>query len=691
MWLSFTNNRRKKRLLFVVYLESVLYKTDGETQQQETSYAYQYHKTFSIGFYVRCSYNDSFLVYRYRRGEDCIAWFVEELKEFANRIKIILSTNVSMETLTEEQKPAYRNASHCHVCEKSFAADDIQVRDYCHLTDRYRGPAHSNCNLNYKDSHYIPNVTQPEKSSSKSYNIELRFIDSYKFLSASLDKLASFLNKDKLKILQSEFRNLSVENFKLLTRKGVFPYEYVDFVDKLQERRLPPRESFYSSLTGETISESKYAHAVNIWQQFSISTLGEDSDLYLKTDVLLLADIFENFRESCIRSYGLDPAHYYTLLGYTWDAMLKHTGITFDLLTDVDMVMFIERGLSQCSARYAHANNKYMQMYDTSKPTSYLMYFDINNLYGWAMCQPPYDAFQWVDNVWSVDVMSVASTLDIGYILEVDLEYPRKLHDVHADLPFCPTRDKPPGNDRRSCSQHYITKRVTSFTIVPCNNVCGLCITKIHRILQFMQSQWLRSHIKLNTQFRTLAKNDFEKNVYKLMNNAVFGKTMENVRNHVDIKLLTKWDGKYGVEALISRPNFHSRSVFSENFIAVELRKLKDYMTPLYRDKCKIMYTDTDSLIYFIKCEDMYDIMKRDIVRFDTGDYPTDNVYGIPRANKKVLGLMKDENNGIIMTEFVGLRAKMYALKVDGKRDMKKTKGVKSRVVARTLTFDDYK
>jgi len=203
------------------------------------------------------------------------------------------------------------------------------------------------------------------------------------------------------------------------------------------------------------------------------------------------------------------------------------------------------------------------------------------------------------------------------------------------------------------------------------------------------------------------------------MNNAVFGKTMENVRNHVDVRFLTRWDGRYGAETMIAKPNFHSRSVFSENLVAIEMRNLEvkfdkpiyvdmcildisktclyefhheyiNSMLPLYHEKCKIMYTDTDSLIYRIECNDVYDIMKRDIAKFDTSDYPIDNAYGIPLVNKKVPGLMKDENNGAIMTEFVGLRAKMYALRVDGKKDTKKVKGIKSNVVARTITFDDY-
>jgi len=198
------------------------------------------------------------------------------------------------------------------------------------------------------------------------------------------------------------------------------------------------------------------------------------------------------------------------------------------------------------------------------------------------------------------------------------------------------------------------------------------------------------------------------------VNNAVFGKIMENVRNHV--QLLMHWDGKYGAEAMIAKSNFHNRSVFSENLVAIEMRKLKvkfdkpiyvgmcildisktslyefhhEYMLPLYREKCKIMYTDTDSLIYHIECDDIYDIMKRDIAKFETSDYPIDNAYSIPLVNKKIPGLMKDENNGAIMTEFVGFRAKMYALRVDDKKNTKKVKGVKSNVVAQTITFDDY-
>ncbi|RLU20283.1 hypothetical protein DMN91_006890 [Ooceraea biroi] len=398
--LAFRNFKRKERAPFVVYadLECTLEKNEDEEGTAKTG-AYQRHRAFSVGYYVSCAYDES-SAYRSRRGEDCVSWFVGELSELARRVKTILASNAPMRDFTPEQREELRDAAaSCHVCGKPFTAADARVRDHCHLTGRYRGPAHSTCNLNCKDSHVIPvifhnlsgydahfiiedvanafegsvellplmkeryiaftkNVANTEDGNGCGTCVKLRFIDSYKFLGASLDKLASYLDRSHVRILRSEFWHLSEEDFELLTRKGVFPYEYVDSADKLLETRLPPRESFHSSLTGDTYS-----------------------DLYLKTDVFLLADVFENFRNTCIRSYGLDPVHYYTLPGYTWDAMLLHTGIEFELLTDVDIVLFVERGvrggLSQCSHRYARANNGYAPSYDPSELSTYLMYYDV--------------------------------------------------------------------------------------------------------------------------------------------------------------------------------------------------------------------------------------------------------------------------------------------------------------------------
>jgi len=248
-------------------------------------------------------------------------------------------------------------------------------------------------------------------------------------------------------------------------------------------------------------SESGYAHAVNVWQRFSIRTLGEYNDLYLKTDVLLLTNIFENFRNSCIAIYCLDSAYYYTLLGFTWDAMLKYTRVRFELLTDTDMIMFIERDirsdLSQCFGRYAQANNKYMCSFNPSKPPSWYLMYDVNNLYGWAMCQSLCHTPNFEDAA-NFDVSAIAPNSSINYILEVDLEYPQHLHDLYTDLLFCPTRNKPPCKceDKLLATlydkQHYV---IYYRNLQQCTHH-GLRVTKIHRVLQFTQSPWLRDYFE---------------------------------------------------------------------------------------------------------------------------------------------------------------------------------------------------
>ena len=226
--------------------------------------------------------------------------------------------------------------------------------------------------------------------------------------------------------------------FQLLRRKGVFPYDYLDSAEKLDVQKLPSKEEFYSKLNSRQISDEDYQHAKNVWTVFNTSTLGEYSDLYLKTDVLLLAEVFENCRNSCLKAYGLDPAHYYTTPGLTWHAMLKYMKIQLELLTNIDQVMFIERGIrggvNQCSNRYARANNKYMgNEYETEKESKYFMYFDANNLYGWAMQQSlPYSGFQCIEDVEHIN-FNIPDDDPIGYILEVDLEYPEYLRDVHKD------------------------------------------------------------------------------------------------------------------------------------------------------------------------------------------------------------------------------------------------------------------
>ena len=160
-------------------------------------------------------------------------------------------------------------------------------------------------------------------------DINLRFIDSFKFMASSLDKLSSYLEKLDTLECMSKQDGFSNEQIALLKRKGVFPYDYVSSFEKLKESNLPSKDDFFSSLYNANISDEYYEHAQHVWQSFNIQHLGQYSDLYLKIDVILLAEVFENFRNNCLAAYELDPAHYYTTPGLSWDAMLKNTQVLF--------------------------------------------------------------------------------------------------------------------------------------------------------------------------------------------------------------------------------------------------------------------------------------------------------------------------------------------------------------------------
>jgi len=251
---------------------------------------------------------------------------------------------------------------------------------------------------------------------------QLQFIDSLQFMNSSLDKLAANLQQNGLQITAQHSDESKLE---LLRRKGVYPYEYINSFERFSETRLPPMEAFYSNLTRESIKEVEYDHAQNVWRTFSCKSLGDYHDIYLRIDVLLLADVFEAFRNTSMQHYGLDPAQYFCAPGMSWDALLKMTKVQLELLTNIAMHLFMEKGLRgrlcMVSKRFAKANNPQCPDYDSSKPNSWIMYLDANNLYGWAMKQPlPVGGFQWV--IPELDEVLATPDDDAeGYILEVDL------------------------------------------------------------------------------------------------------------------------------------------------------------------------------------------------------------------------------------------------------------------------------
>ena len=384
--------------------------------------------------------------------------------------------------------------------------------------------------------------------------------------------------------------------------------------------------------------------------------------MYVRSDTLLLADVFENFRYACMKNYELDLAHFISLPGLAWQACLKKTNVELELLTDYDMLLMIEEGIRGgiCHAiqRYARANNCYMKDYNKDKESSYIQHLDANNLYGEAMSEKlPVRGFRWMTDIYRMDEEFVRSydKNDIkGYILEVDVDYPHKLQNLQSDFPFLAERMVINDTKKLVCNLQDKKNYVVHINVLKQALDHGLKLRKVHRVIEFDQEARLKKYINFNTELRNNALNGFEKDFFKLMNNAVFGKTMETVRNYRDVKLV-KTDHRRN--KLVSEPNYHTMKLIDDNLAIIEMRKVKvkinkpiylglsileiskitmyefwyDYVKSKYGSRASLCYMDTDSFVINIKTEDFYkDIAENVKERFDTSNY----IYDRPLIRK---------------------------------------------------------
>ena len=593
--IKFKNHKNQLPVPFVIYADfESLVVSDKDRKLDDTvdeSYTnrYQTHHACSLGLKRVCHYDDPHSgEYTSYIGKDASYRFLKAVLKEAEMCNQIMRHKFKKPmTITDEQESEFQAATKCHICCGEMEGDD-KVRDHCHVTGKYRGAAHNKCNLNHKltwkipvvfhnlkgyDSHLIMqeignfglevNVIPNNMKKYLSFSLgkHLVFIDSTQFMASSLESLASFLPKEEFFLVGQRWQG---EDINLVTQKGIFPYEFMSRTEKLKTKQLPEKKHFYSTLYESDVSDEDYERAQRVWKHFKMKTMRDYHDLYLETDVLLLADVFENFRKTCLKNYGLDPAHYVSAPGLSWDVFLKRPGANIELVSDMDMFQFFEKGMrggtSYIAHRYAKANNKYMSTYDKNKQSNYLMYLDANNLYGWAMSQPlPYGDFKWVENTDEIRYKDYLADSDRGMVLEVDLEYPKKLHRMHNGYPLAPeskeiTKDMLSDYAREIADKYNITvggvkKLVTTLGprkkyVLHVRNLdmyvaYGMVLTKVHRAVTFKQSRWLEDYIDYNTKMRTSSKNTFEKNFFKLMNNSIYGKTMENVRKRVDVKLVT--------------------------------------------------------------------------------------------------------------------------------------------------------
>ena len=671
--------------------------------------------------------------------------------------------------LTIEEQKKYKDAKFCHICKKVFGdkKKHRKVRDHDHYTGKYRGAAHSICNLRYstqKDvlfhngSNYDFNLIITElakefkselrvntciltitclflsllrkkvyansnNTKKKLLTYNLRFIDSARHMNESLSKLVdnlSEINKCKcddesLKSIKVTFEKSNnrdmvrtrcktcnskedqlfftltnkfpstfklcrnnVEKFLLLLRKNVYPYEYMDNMKKFNEKELPTIDKFYSKLAGDVIDD--YKHAKKVCDLFKLNDLGEYHDLYVRADTAKLSDVFESFKYLCLKEYDLDPTYFFSTPSLAFEAMLKVAKAKIELFTDIDMVVMAEKricgGLTLVIKKHAIANNRYLLTYDKSKKNVFLQYLDANNLYGYAMIQKlPLDGYKWDDvSIFTNDVVeNYDLDSDKGYLLEVDVEYPKELRGADVDLPFLPERRLRRSKQhneyefdeiRKAHRKVYKTFNITSepdnkliATVQVKNKYVvhisilkqalnhGLRLKKVYNVIEFNQSYWIKPYIDLNTKFRTVTKNYFEKNFFKLMNNSVFGKMIENVRKRREIKLIVTKERR---KKLVSEPNYASCTSFSDHLMAIEMRKTRiymdkptfvgqaildksnelmhrfnyDYLKSKYNQKLQLLYMDNDSFILSIETDEFFEDTKDDLKEwFDTSGY----------------------------------------------------------------------
>ena len=740
---------------FAIYadFESILEKTEKRIGEKTTQIQHHIPCSFCFLPVSRVGGNFSPVFFRGKKEDDVGKMFLEKLVEqvkwILNEIREpMIKKNLKRILWGKGEKEAFEKTDICWFCQKKI--EDKKVADHCHLTGKFRGAAHEICNLKAKvpeftpvfmhnldgyDSHLfiknmgnefgeitaIPNNEEKyisfslkiiwgefEDNEGKKRNLkhEIRFVDSLKFMDYPLADLVENLDKNDLHCLKRFFP----EDADLLSRKGVFPYEFMDSFEKFHFT-FPEKDAFFSQLTGE-VSDEDFSHAKKVWEKFGMTDLGEYHDLYLKTDVFLLADVVENFRTVLLKNYLLDPAWFLTAPAFFWEAMLKMTGVELELICegDIEMSRFFERqirgGVSSVFHRFSQANNKFMKDFDSSKVSKFIVYLDANSLYPTAMMQPlPVGGFEWLSEGMLKQWEKIVDSSDLGCVLEVDLEYPAELHDFHNDFPLAPELMEVGGIFKLIPNLKDKEKMVLDGRNLKLFLSLGMKLKKIWRGIGFREKAFMKPFIEWNTKLRTAARNDFEKELFKLASNAVYGKTMENVRNRINMRLVNDRKKKAN---LVKKINFKHATKFGEKIAAVHMKKTKVILNkPIFVgaaildlskihmfkfhygyvkkkwEKVVVLYSDTDSLILEIETDDFFADTKEDVEKwFDTSKYPKDHFAvenGFPVGkNKTILGMFKDEAEGKIIREFVGLRPKCYSIKMDEK-EIQKAKGTKKK------------
>jgi hypothetical protein len=733
--ISFKNNIKKLYVPFVFYadIESVLIK--NEVQHGLNTMILNTHSAIAIG--VCFINNRKFKEYRVFEGPECIDDFILYIK---NKTKEIKSYSDCYNILMNKDKDKI-----CAYCELPIETEYYKTVEN-HVLLPSLSNFHPSCysmakkekiksnkinivfhNLKGYDSHFIidkfgqvcNNFFSVPKSSEKAIsfsgeinNLKVEFIDSLEFIKGSLDSLSK--NLSSYKFLDTVF---DAQHLKYAKEKLPFPYEYIDKDIKLNEKQLPPDCKWTCIFTNENVPQEKIKRARDVFTKMNCTSIKDYMLFYLQVDVLLLAEVFENFRDVIIDNYGLDPCNYITTPGLAWDSALnfiknEDPNFNIELLDNNELVKFfgdsgvIRGGISTTSSLKCKE--------DINLDVESILYLDVTNLYGYAMMQPlPYGGFEFLSpDEWSPEMIkSIDCNGEFGYVLEVDLKYPSEILDLHNDLPFFP--------------RHLNNKLIPCF--LPLNNyrvylknlqqglAHGVELLKVHKVLKFNQKPWLRKYIEFNTKKRNEATCPARKNFFKLMNNAVYGKTMENVLNRSKWKFYSINDESKMVKDFCKNKISYFKKYTSNLYIAEKvqceefnkpiyvgftvLEISKYHMYDLLYNKIKknwpsvqLMYMDTDSFVIYI--DKKYDeaIQYKNFADcIDTAEYPNGST-----INKGQIGTLKDEFPMDPIKSFIALRAKTYFIELQSKKIIIKNKGCQRSALDKenfknALEHEDYK
>ena len=570
----------------------VLY-ADFEAILPKDSKCHQMHKPIAAGCVLINNYNGE-MNYQYFVGEDCVVQFLNYINE---TVKTVLQfykdkMNASMIPLTRDEEQQLSYAVKCYLCNKK---EQYLVRDHCHFSGKFLGAACNKCNLSRKvrkvfpivfhnlrgyDMHHIlkyglskmdweltciPNTTEKFTSLfGSTQGLRIRFIDSYSFVDTSLKKAVSNLTSTPI-------TNMLMDNANIRSSKGIFPYDFATSLEVLNQTfSLPPIWS--------GVSDSDYAVAKACWEEAGCKNLLDYMLVYLKLDVLLLADVFQQFRSKCLNHNKLEPLNFFGNPGLSWASALLTLEEPIELLTDMTMYDFFDAGIR---GGMTFVNKHHVAAGEGVE----LMYIDINNLYGWALSQHlPKSDFKWV-----LDEPTLSEMLDIcksnieisewefGCIMEVDIHIPESLHDFLDQMPIAPEKNCPPGSnvpkllmtheDKLNYPLHW---RLLQYFIQ-----LGAVVKKVHRAITFAQAPVFKNYIVTNTKLRSEATNKVDSNFYKLLNNSLYGKTVENLRKRLNLRLCTT---ATKLMTYTSKASFRKSIKIDNDLVAVMLNKESIYL-----------------------------------------------------------------------------------------------------------------